>query len=96
LSLIFGGRARIDTALKGRLDSGFATGTAPLLAKLSGVLLLLSRAEVVEAPLDKGSTAESSTIEGVVLVGNAVALAGLANDAGCVVGLLNISRSVDF
>jgi hypothetical protein len=63
---------------------------------LSGVLLSLSRAEVVEALVDNGSTAESSTADGVVLVGSAVAATGLANEAGCVVGLLKRSRSVDF
>jgi hypothetical protein len=95
LSLIFGGRARIDTAPKGRLDSGFKTGTVPFSAMLSGVLLSLSSAEVVDALVDNGSTAESSTADGVVLVGSAVAATGLASDAGCVVGLLKRSRSVD-
>lgn len=96
LSLIFGGRARIEWARKGRLDSGFRTGIPPSLAMLSGVLLSLSRAEVVEALVDSGSTADSSTADGVVLVGSAVAATGLAREAGWLVGLLKRSRSVDF
>lgn len=59
-----------------------------------GILLSFSRAEVVAAFSERGSTADNSTAEGVALVGKAVALAGTGRAFG-VVGLLKRPSRVE-
>ena len=56
----------------------------------------MSRAEVEAAFCESGSTADSSTADGVALIGRAVAATGLAGTAAGVAGVLNMLRSADF
>lgn len=79
----------------GRLASGFNSGIGASLAAGSGVLLSLRSADVVAALVESGSTAESSTAEGVALGGKAVAERGFEGLALVAVGLLKRSRRVD-
>lgn len=82
-------------ALNGRFASGLSFGIAPFFAMWLGVLLSLSRADVDAAFSDRGSTADSSTADGVWLIGKAVAVTPFAGKAAGVDGLLNISNKVD-
>jgi hypothetical protein len=61
-----------------------------------GCLGSFSKADVDAAFEESGSTADSSTAEGVELIGKAVALACCAGSAFEDVGLLKSPSSVDF
>jgi hypothetical protein len=89
------GRANIARARNGRFSSGFISGIGAFLTSSLGFLLSLSRADVDAAFSERGSTADNSTADGVVLVGNAVALADCTGRAFVVVGLLNKPSSVE-
>ena len=82
-------------ARKGRLVSGFISGTFVFCAAFFVTFLWLVAGEARAALADSVSTADSSTAEGVFVVGKAVAAFPLTGTAACVVGLLNISSNVE-
>jgi len=77
------GLERIVMARKGKLASGLISGIdlfSSACSLYSGVRLSFKRADVVAALLERGSTADSSTADGVGVVGRAVAEGSIADE----------------